>query len=313
MKSIKNNDKNMKATAENILDTFVKVKNTDNILLVKDEKDNIFTKLFAEVLKDRGLLFKEVLITKNRPSSSPIPEILKELMWADVVIAPTIKSITHSPEVRKAEKKGTRTVTMPGMTKDVFLKINKVNFSEIYKLSEKVLKQVEDKDKILIESKNGTNISFSIKNRLWEGYRFKKGEGFTKNLPIGEVFCAPIENSANGIIFIERWKNYIKPKNKAWIRIENGKIVEWNIGAEPYINNQSVDNGLIIGEFGIGLNKEHKLLIGNTLHDEKIYGSVHVAFGNNISFGGKNKSTVHEDLIIMNPEVLIDGKKLKFS
>ncbi|MEK6885406.1 MAG: aminopeptidase [Nanoarchaeota archaeon] len=306
------NKKDMIDTVKNVLDNFIKINSRDKILLVKDKEKDSITEVFIEELKDRNSVFKEVRITADRGHSSPIPEIAAELMWADVTIAPTTKSITHCPETKRAEEKGSRIVTMPDITEEIFLKINKADFKEIYESCEKILKQVKNADKISVNSENGTNINFSVKGRIWEGDEAEEGKGFVKNLPTGEVFCAPIEDSANGIIFIENWRNKIKPDSNAWIKIKKGKIVEWSPGAESFIKDQSVENGLIIAEFGIGVNKEHKSLIGNTLHDEKIHGSVHIAFGNNVSFGGKNKSKVHEDLIIMNPKVLVDGKQLKW-
>ena len=81
---------------------------------------------------------------------------------------------------------------------------------------------------------------------------------------------------------------------------------------QTFIELQQVENGFVLAEFGIGTNKSHAKPIGNILHDEKIFGTIHLAFGNNVSFGGKNKSSVHNDIILINPTVLIDGKKLEW-
>jgi leucyl aminopeptidase (aminopeptidase T) len=48
------------------------------------------------------------------------------------------------------------------------------------------------------------------------------------------------------------------------------------------------------------------------LHDEKIYGTCHIAFGNNISFGGRNKSEIHTDIILIKPTIMVDGTKLEW-
>ena len=65
----------------------------------------------------------------------------------------------------------------------------------------------------------------------------------------------------------------------------------------------------IVAELGIGTN-EKALLCGNTLEDEKVYGTVHIAFGTNTSFGGKNKADCHMDGIILKPTLYLDGKKI---
>jgi leucyl aminopeptidase (aminopeptidase T) len=64
-------------------------------------------------------------------------------------------------------------------------------------------------------------------------------------------------------------------------------------------------NGSIIAEFGIGTNKKARLT-GNVLEDEKVFGTVHIAFGSNKSFGGTNEAGVHIDCVIKDPIVTID-------
>ena len=63
----------------------------------------------------------------------------------------------------------------------------------------------------------------------------------------------------------------------------------------------------IVAELGIGTN-EKALLCGNTLEDEKVYGTVHIAFGTNTSFGGLNKADCHLDGIILKPTLYLDDK-----
>jgi leucyl aminopeptidase (aminopeptidase T) len=295
---------------KNILDNFVKLKYKEKVLLVNDHKDNTVFDAFKFVLSQRNIFFKEVLITENRNNSSPIPEIREDLLWADVIIAPTNKSITHSLETIEAVKLGKRIVTLPGITEEVFLKIANSNFDEMWKINKKLILYLKEKDIINIKTPHGTDINFSIKERSWDGLQPDTSKGFARNLPTGEVYCAPIEETANGKIVFDYWGDKISPRDNAWIEIKDGKIVKWSKSAEQFIKQHSVENGLITAEFGIGTNKAHRFPIGNILHDEKIYGTVHIAFGNNVSFGGKNKSPVHSDIILVNPRVLVDGKRL---
>jgi len=64
-----------------------------------------------------------------------------------------------------------------------------------------------------------------------------------------------------------------------------------------------------IAEFGIGTNPKAKIS-GNILEDEKVFGTIHIALGNNYDFGGKVKAPIHLDGIIKEPTVLIDGEYL---
>jgi len=63
-----------------------------------------------------------------------------------------------------------------------------------------------------------------------------------------------------------------------------------------------------IGEFAIGTNPGVTEPIGYIALDEKIGGSVHIAIGMNERFGGRNKSNLHLDLVILKPAVWLDDK-----
>ena len=65
----------------------------------------------------------------------------------------------------------------------------------------------------------------------------------------------------------------------------------------------------LVAEFGIGTNDTARLK-GCTLEDEKVLGTVHLAIGNNISFGGKNDVSIHLDGVVYNATVVIDGRKI---
>ena len=69
------------------------------------------------------------------------------------------------------------------------------------------------------------------------------------------------------------------------------------------------DANATLGELGIGTN-EAAILSGVILEDEKVYGTVHIAFGTNKSFGGVNKAGCHMDGIILKPTLYLDGEKV---
>ncbi len=64
-----------------------------------------------------------------------------------------------------------------------------------------------------------------------------------------------------------------------------------------------------LGEFGVGMNYAIKRFIRNTLFDEKIGGTIHLALGNAYKeSGGKNQSAIHWDMVTKPKKVYIDGK-----
>lgn len=299
----------LEKTAKKIVTKILKINKNKKVLLIKDE-DNQIIKAFENTLNKLKIKYSITEISENRKHSESIPIALRDMKKADFIIAPTKKSITHCPEVSLVVSKGKKVVTFPGITNKIFLKINEANFKEIEKLNSKIEKFMKNKDIVNIKTKSGTNITFSIKKRKWIGNEKLTG-GYVINLPLGEAFCAPIENSANGVIAIDYFSNIIKPKDKAIIKVQNGIISAWNDAALPYIKEQNVKNGFVIAELGIGTNKAHKKPIGNILHDEKIFGTAHIAFGQNTSFGGKTNSSAHNDIILLKPTIIVDEKELK--
>jgi len=68
-------------------------------------------------------------------------------------------------------------------------------------------------------------------------------------------------------------------------------------------------NGRNLAELGIGTNDRAKIT-GNVLEDEKVMGTIHLAFGDNSTFGGKVKVDVHLDGLVLKPTVEVDGKEI---
>ncbi len=304
-------DEKLVQVARKVLFDFLGARKNSKILLVNDYEPNMVYDSFKIALNEKNIPFVEEKLSESRQNSEPIPDLLPIMLKSKIIIAPTKKSISHCYETKKAVLKGSKVVTLPGVTPDIFIKIGEADVNWIWKENNKIAKQLKGKSKVQITTPNGTNISFSIKKRELHGLK-PKTKGFMTNLPTGEVYLAPIEETAEGEIVIDYFKDKINPTDKAWLKVEWGKISDWNDSAKEYIKLRQVENGFVIAEFGIGTNKWHTKPMGNILHDEKIFGTVHIAFGNNISFRGKNNSPVHNDLILINPTVLIDGKKLEW-
>jgi hypothetical protein len=140
------------------------------------------------------------------------------------------------------------------------------------------------------------------------------------NLPGGETFIAPIENTAHGEIAINgAFKNHVLNHDEALVlTFEASRLVGAPRGPEAIVRafdtifasarsrgDQYYDS---LAEFGIGVNQGVKALTGNSLFDEKCAGTVHIALGDSSGFGGKYRSDFHEDLITRAPSLTIDGK-----
>ncbi len=291
----------------------LKMKKGENVLLVTDRADcPIFMAVSAAVLQLGGKLI-QAYISPGREHSSPIFSLKEIALKSDIIIAPTDKSVTHSPEIMDArKKKGTRIVSMPGITVGMFIKGVSVDPKEIKKVNFKLRKRIFGAKEFHIFSPSGTDFHVSLKSKNCKGFEFNdhgdaSKRGTITNLPYGEVYS--FFEKGSGTLVIDRWKNQINQKRKAILEVKDGKIVRWNSSAKGYVSHQLIagECGLRIVEFGIGTNPTHTKPIGIVLYDEKVYGSVHFAFGGG---GDIRHCGIHEDFVILQPTVLADGKEI---
>jgi aminopeptidase len=178
------------------------------------------------------------------------------------------------------------------------------------------------KDRVRILSEDGTDLNFMVKGRpvLLDDSTIS-AEDIARgdvgiNIPCGEVFLAPLETTANGRILFEKVAvpGFGKITN---LRLEfaEGRVagVTADDGADRF--NKFLDSNTgdkdRIAEFGIGCNPGARYTGGSIIVDEKIYGTIHIAIGNNTgSYQGVNKASSHLDMIkdMSRGELYADGR-----
>ena len=141
-----------------------------------------------------------------------------------------------------------------------------------------------------------TDLTLSV-----EGRRFVNSAGM-RNMPCGEVFTGPIEDSANGTVYFGVPAAIAgREISGVRLRLEEGKVVEASAEkGEEYLSSLlDADAGArYLGELGIGTNYGIRRASANVLFDEKLGGTVHLAIGRSYAqTGGKNDSSVHTDLV----------------
>jgi aminopeptidase len=141
-----------------------------------------------------------------------------------------------------------------------------------------------------------TDLTLSV-----EGRTFVNSSG-RRNMPCGEVFTGPIEDSANGTVYFGVPAAIAgREISGARLRFEEGKVVEASAekGEEYLMSLLDADAGArYLGELGIGTNYGIRRASANVLFDEKLGGTVHLAIGRSYAeTGGKNDSSVHTDLV----------------
>jgi aminopeptidase len=123
------------------------------------------------------------------------------------------------------------------------------------------------------------------------------------NLPGGEVFYSPVEESTEGVVSFLEYPAFQEPDLVEGVRMvyRDGKVVEASASSNEEALTSKLDRdpgARVLGEYGIGCNPGIRNYMKNTLFDEKMYGTIHLAIGAGLpTIGGKNSSSVHWDMV----------------
>jgi aminopeptidase len=154
------------------------------------------------------------------------------------------------------------------------------------------------------------DLTLSIKGR-----RFSNSTG-THNMPDGEIYTGPVEESVNG------WVKFTYPAIYQGVAVEGAELIfhRGRVDSAKAEKNQdyllqmleSDQGSRYLGEFAIGTNFDINRFTGNILFDEKIGGSFHMALGAGYpETGSKNRSSIHWDMICdmrRDSEITVDGE-----
>ena len=165
------------------------------------------------------------------------------------------------------------------------------------------------KDLVTLQGPN-VDLTLSIKGR-----KFMNSTG-AHNMPDGEIFTGPVENSVNG------WVKFTYPAIYGGVAVEGAELTfsHGRVEQAKAEKNQdylikmleSDDGSRFLGEFAIGTNFDIDKFTGNILFDEKIGGTFHMALGAGYpETGSHNKSAIHWDMICdlrTDSEILVDGE-----
>ena len=168
-------------------------------------------------------------------------------------------------------------------------------WSEKFAEQERLIGRLEEAREIRIVGPE-TDLTLSVAGR-----KFLNSAG-RRNMPCGEVFTGPVEDSAHGTVYFGVPAAVAgREISGARLRFEEGKVVEASAekGEEYLMSLLDTDAGSrYLGELGIGTNYSIPRASANVLFDEKLGGTVHLAIGRSYAeTGGKNDSSVHTDLV----------------
>ena len=299
---------------KSVFEGSLKLKSSESCLIVTDTIKEPIGRAFYEYVRDITDRTDIMVIEPTEEHGAEPPEnVAQAMLEHDVQILVTEKSLTHTRARIEATAKGARIVTMPSITEDIANRCLDIDYDALKKESNRVYDILKEASIIRVTTELGTDVTFKIGSGKFFG---RNGGSFDRpgdfgNLPEGEIAFAP--ETCGGIYIIDAcFADLGLLDSPLTFKIKEGSVYEIT-GAQADKVKKRLDRvgqkAYLVAELGIGLNPKAKV-IGNILEDEKVIGTVHVAVGNNLSFGGNNDVPLHLDGVATRPDIYVDDKKL---
>jgi leucyl aminopeptidase (aminopeptidase T) len=253
--------------------------------------------------------------------AEPPADLAARLRQADVVIALTTYSLSHTDAREAATHAGVRLASMPSFLAEMFYPDGPmaVDYRQVAAEAEAIARQLTDAREAWVRSPAGTDIRFSLVGRAGmadTGLYLRRGEW--GNLPAGEAYIAPVEGTAEGVLVVQAgWHPGLTEEMRLVFRA--GQVVEvlggGRVGEELRQFLRPGDDAPLyaarrnLAELGVGTNPNARRP-DNVLEAEKIRGTVHIAVGDNAHMGGRVAADFHEDFVVPQAELWLDGKRV---
>ena len=264
-------------------------------------------------------LGNDVTLVEMLPRKSNGEEPPAEIAWlmtqVDLVLCPTSKSLTHTDSRRAASAKGVRVATLPGVTEEIMVRCMNADYHRIAARTARLCELMTTTSVIRVTAPAGTDITMPMAGRTAHASSgLFRDKGQWGNLPTGEAYLAPLEGQSQGVVVVDGSMAGVgKVREPLRIVVKDGYATDVTGGeaAETLIS-LLAPHGLDarnVAEFGIGTN-DRAIITGVILEDEKVMGTIHVAFGDNKSMGGSVRVASHLDGLVTSPTVWFDDRKV---
>jgi leucyl aminopeptidase (aminopeptidase T) len=255
------------------------------------------------------------LISERESHAAEPPAPVAEAMAvADVVLAPTVQSLSHTAARRRANVEGARIATLPGVTEEMLARVMSADMEGLRRKGHAVADRLSAASEARLTCPNGSDLRLGLEDReaIPDAGELRERGAFG-NLPCGEGFIAPVEGTSWGTLVIDGSMAGVGlTEEPVELVVEGGHLTSAR-GAQGMAFMELLtahgEDGTNVAELGIGTN-EKATLTGYTLEDEKILGTCHVAFGASAGIGGTVQVPVHLDCVVMEPTVDLDGEAI---
>jgi leucyl aminopeptidase (aminopeptidase T) len=295
------------------------VREGEDVLVIADPPSRELSQALRDEAQRAGADATLALI-EERPThgAEPPPSVAAALAGADVFVAPTAKSLSHTTARKRATEAGARGATLPGVTADMLARVMNVDFDALQARSRALAERLDGANDAHLTCPRGTDLRLDLRGRRGIA---DDGDltapGAFGNLPCGEGFVAPA--GGEGTLTASSLAAVGLADPPARLTVKGGRLT----GAETDAGTRFLallrehgDPGANLAELGVGTN-DRATLTGNVLEDEKILGTVHVAFGASAAIGGTVAVPVHLDCVVLDAtlrigdELVLDRGRLR--
>jgi leucyl aminopeptidase (aminopeptidase T) len=253
-----------------------------------------------------------VIAERESHGAEPPRTVAKAMAAADVVLAPTVQSLSHTAARKSASEAGVRCATLPGVTEEMLARVMSADMKGLRRKGHAVAGALDRSSEARVADAHGTDLILDLsgRNAIPDAGELTERGAFG-NLPCGEGFISPV--SGSGTLVVDGSMAGIGlVAEPVELVIEGGHLTSARGGqgmAFMELLTAHGDEATSVAELGIGTNEKAKLT-GEILEDEKISGTCHVAFGASAGIGGTVQVPVHLDCIVMKPTVELDGEAI---
>jgi leucyl aminopeptidase (aminopeptidase T) len=302
----------LQRAVETVVGPCLGVRAGEDVVIVVDRT----TRALGDALREAAAaLGAEPVTTVMEPRSvdgeEPPAAVAAALAVAGVFIAPTRRSLSHTRARKAASDAGARGATLPGVTEDMLARLMAADFPLMAARSRAVAELLTAADSAHVTCPRGTDLTLELGDRAGiadDGDL--TADGAFGNLPCGEGFISPV--GGEGTLVAASLATLGLPDEPVRMTVRDGRLADasgdWGARWTALLDGAGGD-GRNLAELGVGTN-ERATLTGNILEDEKMLGTVHVAFGASAGIGGTVSVPVHLDCLVEQATLDVGGTRV---
>lgn len=303
-------------SARRAMVSVLELKPDDRVLVVQDPQCEKCSRAFFEAARAEGCATAAYLLPSEGRPLKAMPEGMAAAVENRDVVINVMSGASDEVPFRiewltLLEERGIRVGHSPSINEEMMDGgPMDVDYGLMGQRAEGLIAALAGATSVRVTTPAGSDIMLGI-----DGRRFVTDVRLTEtergcNLPCGEVYCAPIETGADGVLVVDgSIGGEGPPPSPVTLEVASGRVTAVSCADRKWLEriNELLDTdegARTIAELGIGLNPKARL-VGIMLEDEKAYRTAHVAFGDNIGMpGGVSRSATHIDYLIHRPTII---------